>query len=706
MALPPQTADVLVVDDRPDKLLGIVALLETLGANVLTATSGREALRHVLRQPFAVILLDINMPGMDGFETAELIRAYRGSKHTPIIFMTAAGDDVHLLRSYALGGVDYILTPVVPDVLRSKVRVFIELFRKTDEVRCQAAALERQASLLRRLTEASIRINSLLSLDGILAAITEAARDLAGAHHATTTVEVPPGHRRGAASYSEKHAALRGRAPDREAGALYAAARPEGGTLRLTQGEIEASPVLARASALGDGPPKRGLLAVPLLMHDGQPMGLVQVSDKQEGELDGDDEAILLQLAQLGSIAIRNCMHAEAREANRMKDEFLATLSHELRTPLHALLGWTRLLRAGPPDPARIARGLEVIERNVTLQTSIIEELLDVSRITAGKLRVDARPIALAPVIEAAVDALRPTADAKSILLGAALDEGGARVLGDADRLHQVISNLVGNALKFTPRGGHVDVILRRGGGEVEILVSDSGMGIGPEFLPYVFDRFRQADSSTTRAQGGLGLGLAVVRHLVELHGGSVSAESPGPGHGATFVVRLPELPAQASAEAPPLRWEAGAAGPESGPRSGVHELDGLRVLVVDDDHDARELLKEVLTQHRAQVTTASSASEALDAIGAERPHVLVSDVAMKGEDGYELVRRLRGRTPEEGGSLPALALTAYARKEDRLRAFAAGFQMHATKPIEPTELVAAVASLARRRTDDDAGTG
>jgi signal transduction histidine kinase/DNA-binding response OmpR family regulator len=724
--------DILVVDDKPDKLLSLEAVLEQLGENVVTAASGREALRHLLRQPFALILLDINMPGMDGFETAALIRQHRQSKQTPIIFMTAAGDDALLNRSYALGAVDYILTPVIPQVLLSKVRVFCDLHRKTEEVQRQAAALGEHSARLQRLADASLAINSMLSLDAILQAITDGARRVIGAHQAMTTVVLASGRPRGASSFSDTYAAFHDHRPGRTDEALYLLAeerwgstpgprRPREGTVRLTQAEIDADPDLRIAAEESGGPPRRGFLAAPITERDGRVLGIVQVSDRARGDFTDGDEAALVQLAQLASVAIQNCVYAEAREANRLKDEFLATLSHELRTPLHALLGWTRLLRTGTPDPARINRGLEVIERNVNLQTSLIDGLLDVSRITSGKLRIDVQRLHLGPVLEAAVDALRPTADAKSIQIRTQIEEEAPQVLGDAERLHQVFTNLVGNAVKFTPKGGRVEASLRRrrheGGppreadlpsasrfaprtpeDDVEIRVSDTGEGIGPEFLPFVFDRFRQADSSITRAHGGLGLGLSVVRHLVELHGGAVRAESQGLGKGATFVVLLPALPPAAvrrSEAAITVQPREMIADPDHAPVSGVQTLDGLRVLVVDDDEDARELLREVLLQHRAHVTTAGSAREALDAMAAARPHVLVSDIAMKGEDGYDLIRRIRVRAPHEGGLVPALALTAHIRKEDRLRALEAGFQMHATKPIEPVELVAAIAALA-----------
>jgi signal transduction histidine kinase len=679
-----EKVDILVVDDRPEKILALQVALEPLGENIVAASSGREALRLILQRSFAVILLDINMPGLDGFETAELIRKYRVSQHTPIIFMTAAGDDMLLGKSYALGAVDYILTPPAPDVLRSKVRVFVELFRGAAQIQRQAAALARQAAQLRRLNEAALAINARLSLEGILEAVADAARDLADAHHAIATLEMPAGNLRNATSRSAKYA------------------RFGGGE---HSGDDEAA-LAAEAS-------QSGLIAVPLTDLKSGGRGLIQVSDKREGDFTEEDEAAVTQLAQLASLAIQNFANAEAWEANRLKDEFLATLSHELRTPLTALLGWTRLLRSGPLEPARVSRALEVIERNVNVQIALIEELLDVSRITTGKLRVSVMPMAFAPVVEAAVDALRPAAEAKGIAIRTTLADADARVLGDGERLHQVVSNLVGNAIKFTPKGGSVDIAVTRERGDVTLVVRDDGDGIPQEFMPFVFERFRQADSSITRAQGGLGLGLAVARHLVELHGGSVRAESAGRGRGATFTVRLPELTRDAVARTPegfdePTLVEGVEGAPtsgrisEPGPKSGVQTLDGVRVLVVDDDDDARELIKEVLSRHRAHVFTASSASEALRAMDTHAPHVLVSDVAMRGGDGYELIRHVRTRRREEGGAVPALALTAYARREDRARALNAGFHMHAQKPIEPLELIAAVATLAGGGTPEE----
>ena len=385
----------------------------------------------------------------------------------------------------------------------------------------------------------------------------------------------------------------------------------------------------------------------------------------------------------------------EARQANRLKDEFLATLSHELRTPLTSILGWSRLLQTNSFDETRLKNALAVIERNARAQTQLVDDLLDVSRIITGKLRLDAQPVDLTAAIRAATDTLRPAAEAKEIDLQTLLDPGVGPVSGDPDRLQQVVWNLVSNAIKFTPRGGRVEVRLGRVGSQVEIVVSDTGAGIAPEFLPYVFDRFRQADQKTTRQHGGLGLGLAIVRQLVELHGGTVSAASGGQGRGATFTVRLPLLPLRAAAapgEERVGRQSGAGAAPLCPP-----QLDGLRVLVVDDEEDTRDMLVAALTGCGAQVTPAGSTAEALAAFERERPDVLVSDIGMPEEDGYALIREVRARAAERGGRVPAIALTACAREEDRRKAIRAGYQMHMSKPADLDELTEVIASFAGR---------
>jgi len=385
----------------------------------------------------------------------------------------------------------------------------------------------------------------------------------------------------------------------------------------------------------------------------------------------------------------------ELREANRLKDEFLATVSHELRTPLTAVLGWAYLLRSEQLDEKAAAGALETIERNARSQAQLIDDLLDVSRIITGKLRLDVRQVDPGSFIESAIESLRPAAEAKGVRVQKVMDTGVNTIAGDAARLQQVVWNLLSNAIKFTPKGGRVQVRLERVNSHIEIVVIDTGAGIPAEFLPHVFDRFRQADQSTTRNYGGLGLGLAIVRHLVELHGGTVHAESPGEGHGATFTVKLPVIPIYNRDD---LAERAHPAARETLPSFGCPErLDGVKVLVIDDEADARELLRVGLGQCGAEVTTAGSAREALEAVKEARPDVLISDIGMPEEDGYALIKQIRALTAKAGGKIPAIALTAYARTEDRLQALRAGYQMHVTKPVEITELVAVVASLVQR---------
>ena len=388
-------------------------------------------------------------------------------------------------------------------------------------------------------------------------------------------------------------------------------------------------------------------------------------------------------------------------EANRLKDEFLATLSHELRTPLQSILGWSQMLAQGPLDPETTQRAMASISRNALSQSQLVADILDVSRIITGKLSVDVEAVDLRSVVANAVESIRPAAAAKRLDLQIALDDRQPMcVSGDAGRLQQVFWNLMSNAVKFTPAGGRIRVGVERLGSQVQIQVQDSGMGIAQAFLPYVFDRFSQVDSSTTRRHGGLGLGLAIVRHLVELHGGTVRAESEGEGRGATFTILLPvraireekswEQPSGEGEETlPPIRLLAAGT------------LKGIKVLVVDDEADARDLVRAVLARSGAAVETAASVEEAMEALATARFDVLCADIGMPGEDGYELLRRVRLLPRETGGSIMAVALTAYGRAEDRMRALAAGFQQHVSKPVAPSELTAVVASLAGRTLGD-----
>jgi signal transduction histidine kinase/ActR/RegA family two-component response regulator len=382
---------------------------------------------------------------------------------------------------------------------------------------------------------------------------------------------------------------------------------------------------------------------------------------------------------------------AEAEAANRVKDEFLSTLSHELRTPLTSIIGWTNLMRAGQVKGEVQAQALETIERNARIQSRLIDDLLDLSRIISGKLLLEAREVELATVVSNSIDVVRPAANAKGIRLTYECEPGAKTISGDSARLQQVAWNLLSNAVKFTPDGGEVRVRLALDGARVRLAVSDTGKGIASEFLPHVFDRFRQADSATTRAYGGLGLGLAIVRHLVELHGGTVEADSDGENRGSTFSVTFP----LAQAPAPCACMDAGKA--EAFGQREVRRAEGLagvRVLVVDDELDTRKLISTVISQSGAEVTACASAGEALETLKTWRPHILMSDIGMPGEDGYALIRQVRALPAERGGRTPAAALTAYARDEDRTRALAAGYQLHIAKPFSPGDLIAAVSDL------------
>ncbi|HYC91188.1 MAG TPA: ATP-binding protein [Thermoanaerobaculia bacterium] len=382
-----------------------------------------------------------------------------------------------------------------------------------------------------------------------------------------------------------------------------------------------------------------------------------------------------------------------AETASRARDEFLATVSHELRTPLTSIIGWIQLLRL-ERDEAALAEGLDTIDRNARAQSRLIEDILDFSRINAGKLRLGVQPLDLADVIDAAVDIVRPAANAKGVRIDCVLDSEAGHVSGDGDRLQQVIWNLLSNAVKFTPRGGRVQVRLERINSHCEVTVSDTGEGISPKFLPYVFDRFSQADSSSTRAHAGLGLGLGIVRHLVELHGGTVQAFSPGEGQGSTFAVRLPLLVAHHRAAEEVVRMELPAVRTI---QQAFADLTGVSVLVVEDNDDSRKLLQTILTRAGAAVQVAESVATALRILAGEWPDIIISDIEMPGEDGYSLIRKIRLQEPPSR-RVPAIALTAYTRSADRVRALAAGFQTHMSKPVEPAELVAAVRSLSAPR--------
>ena len=560
-------ARILIVDDLPEKLLVYRTLLEDLDAQIVEAHSGTEALKRVLEGEFAVILLDVNMPDIDGLETATLVRRHKNGRHTPIIFITAYADEMQTARGYELGAVDYILSPVIAPVIRTKVRVFVDLY-------------EARAALALSNQELETRV-------------------------AERTGELQKSNERLQAEIAER-----------------------------LRAEAEREALLAREKVL----------------------------------------------------------RAEAEELSRLKDEFLATMSHELRTPLNAIFGWITLLRTRRLDEATQERALETIERNARAQKRLIEDLLDVSRIVTGKVALELVTVDPRRVVEAALETMHPAAQAKGLKIVPLLDIGAGTVRGDFARLQQIVCNLLSNAIKFTDAGGHIEVCLARRNGEVEISIADSGQGIKPEFLPLVFDRFRQEDGSISRRHGGLGLGLAIVRHLVELHAGSVDAQSAGEGKGARFIVRLPVREANLISRA------------TEAPTNGIVTaamLMGVRLLVVDDDPGARELISGMLEGFGAQVSVAESGQAALSLLFAQRPDVLIADLGMPGMDGYALIEQVRALDPDFGGLTPAVAVTAYASPQDRLRALQAGYQNHVAKPVEAEELAIVIASLAGRPAQD-----
>lgn len=661
---PPDRVNVLLVDDRPENLVALQAILNSPSYNLVQANSGAEALRCLLNQDFAVILLDVQMPGMDGFETATLIRSRDRSRSTPIIFITAfSSNDTHVFKGYSLGAVDYLFKPLKPEILTSKVQVFVELFQKTVEVKQQATLL---AAVNSELSKSEERFRTLCACSplGIYLADVE-----------------------GRCTYMNPRCqAISGLILEESLAEVWQrSVHPEDRDRVVADwlAWIKEGHEYSNEFRLASNESVRwiNVQSSPMFSDFGKLIGHVgtvrDVTDRKQA----DEER--------GRLIREQVARQEAERANQMKDEFLAILSHELRTPLNAILGWSRLLRARKFDEQTMDKALETIERNAKSQAQLIEDILDVSRILRGKLNLNKHPIRLESVIELAIDSLQPLAEEKSIVIELTCSPNVGEVIGDVDRLQQIVWNLLSNAIKFTPQEGKVEVLLDSVGDEAQIQIIDSGIGIAPDFLPYVFDRFRQADSSTTRSYGGLGLGLAIVRHLVELHGGKVDAEN-NPGEGAKFTVVLPVTRRNA-------RGAEDAWSQVNDPAEALPALVNLQLLVVDDDNDTREFLIALLEEEGAMVRSAASVAEALAALESSWPDVLLSDIGMPGADGYELIGRVREMEVLRGGKIPAIALTAYARESERQQALQAGFQMHFSKPVDVSKLIAAIANLAGR---------
>jgi len=602
---------------------------------------------------------------------------------------------------------------------------------KESKLELRAIAEEREKLLLaeraaREESETLLGIGQIISaeldLQKIVQAVTDAATELTGAHFGAFFYNVLDEKGASYMLYTLSGVPLEAFSnfPMPRATAMFGPTFRNEGTIRIA--DVKTDSRFGKNSPYNGMPvghlPVTSYLAVSVVSRSGEVLGGLFFGHEKAGVFSERDERIVEGLAAQAAVAMDNAhlfesikrerikaeeaakenerLFNEAKEANRLKDEFLATISHELRTPLNAISGWSSLLLSKSLDAAATQRAIETINRNAKSQAQIIEDILDVSRIITGKLRLDVRLVDPSKVISAAVESARPAADAKSIRLQTLLDPHAGPVSGDPDRLQQVIWNLISNAVKFTPKNGRIQVRLERVNSHVEISVSDTGQGIAADFLPYVFERFRQGDSSTSRTHGGLGLGLSIARQLTEMHGGNISVSSSGVGEGTTFVVALPVavVHSQSFATEKSERVHPQASD-ETVAFDCPPQLAGLRVLCVDDEKDSRELLTVVLEKCQAEVVAVSSAAQALAEIEKFDPHVLISDIGMPHEDGYELIRQVREREAiANSRRIPAVALTAYARVEDRLRALSAGFQMHVPKPVEPAELAAVVASV------------
>ena len=625
-------------------------LLRLAGFTVYEAANGCEALEVVARVKPQLVLLDVKLPDISGHEVCRRLKA--DDPATPILQISASlvsGQDK--VRGLESGADAYLVKPVEPEEMIATIRALLRM-REAEEARRET---EQRYELL---FESSALPTWLCDLESFrFLAVNQAAVKQYGYSReeflAMNLRDIQP---REDLPAVEEYIS---RIPDAVSNASEWRHKKKDGTV------IDVEVIWQE------------------LLYRGRRAALVVANDISGRKRAEEEREQLLGKEQKA--------REEAEAANRAKDEFLATVSHELRAPLNAMLGWAQILRSTRVDEKTLAHAIEIIERSARTQSRLIEDLLDTARIVSGRLRLDIQPVDLASLINNAVDVLRPASEAKEIEIQLKLNAGREVITGDPDRLQQVVWNLLSNAIKFTPKGGRVELRLKRADPHVRITVSDTGKGISPEYLPFIFDRFHQAEGSSTR-RSGLGLGLSLVRHLVELHGGTVYAKSPGEGQGASFIINLPlraVLPQSGEGE-PPVFGGAGVLGAPS--------LEGVWVLVVDDETDARELVATLLHQCGAKVTPVGSAEEALAVHAAgedgRRPDVVVSDVSMPEVDGYELMQRVRELAPEHGGRIPAVALTAYGRAIDRIRALSAGFQMHMPKPVEPAELATVVASL------------
>jgi PAS domain S-box-containing protein len=654
---------VWIVDDSALDGRRAASTLGDLGACEVFS-QGSEMLERLAAQgPPDLLVLDWHLPEIDGIELCRFVRETYHEAALPILLLTVSAVETGVAAALEAGANDYVVKPFEPVELRARAAASLRQKRLFDWARHAEQQLEREHA---RLEESEAKFRR-LSDSGVLAIV---EMDLAG-------------------NVMDANGAFLD---------LVGRSRADLAAGKLRMREMTAPEDAARDDAAARELVDRGTIAhfeKTLVRPDGRRVSVIQGAALVEGErrrvvaflLDVTEQREL-EADRRRLFEAERRARADAEAASRMKDEFLATVSHELRTPLNAILGWAQLAK-GQAQVAQVSKALETIERNARSQSKLIGDILEISRIVSGKIRLEVVPTDLARTVEQVVEMTRPAAVAKSISLAMDVPAEGAPLVADPDRLQQIVSNLLTNAVKFTPVGGAVLAVIEPTAGGWCLRVEDTGVGIAPDFLPHVFDRFRQGDGSTTRSQGGLGLGLSIVRHLAELHGGSVRVESHGAGHGATFYVELPrEAPVTST---PPPSFVSSTPAPEQ-------PLADMTILLVDDERDSREFLALVLAQSGARVTEASSAAAAIEALDRQVPDVLVSDIGMPDEDGYSLLRRVRARPAERGGAVPAVALTAYAREQDVARAAAAGFQRHVAKPVDAPRLARVLVELAREK--------
>jgi len=648
--------NILIVDDEPANLLVLETVLEDPGYRIVRAMSAEQALRALMVDEFAVLVLDIQLPDMNGIELAQMIKERKKTAHLPIIFLTAYYDeDQHRLQGYGTGAVDYLNKPVNATILRSKVAVFAELHRKTLEAqRANDGLRELNETLERRVHE---RTEALLQADRKLQATLSSITD--GLLLIEHDGRIGYANEQGAQLLGCHAAELLGR----HRRDVFGGDAFEAGFERAVSGRQAVS----FESPL-DG--ERWLQCHCYPSDEGLSVYFHDVTDRRE-----------LQLRREQLLAAEQAARSASEHAAHAKEQFIAAVSHELRTPLAAIIGWANVLSQPGVEAATVRRGVQAIARNAQAQSVLVADLLEMSRLIAGKLRIDVQRVDLNDIVAGAADTARPTAESRQLAIELQMSPQPAEVQGDPSRLMQIVMNLVTNSMKFTPAGGRVTIATTVREASVELSVSDTGQGIAPAFMPHLFDRFSQADDVAARVHGGLGLGLSIVKNLTELHGGEVSASSAGEGCGAVFVVRLP-------------RAVAGQQPLDTGPggEMGEGSVAGLGVLLVDDHADVLEAHARMLSEQGAAVTTAASAHAALDLLAARRFDIVVSDLGMPGMDGYALIRRVRGELGLDAQALPAVAVTAFVRSEDRDAALDAGYQACLQKPVSPVQFARTVA--------------